>query len=261
MLRKTQSARELLLIFLLAAGCLSLRPDAGVRKALSERMNRLPRKTLWVWERPEDLRQIDPATTAIAWLDQTLLIGRQITVEPRRQSIIYPGAVQRIAVVRIEVQPGAELSGESGQKIEHAIVDRILESARKPGIAALQIDFDARRSERGFYAGLLGDLRSRMPEGLPLSMTALASWCSYDDWIAHLPVDEAVPMFFRMEPDRRMAPQDRPEFRIREPLCSGSVGISTREHWPNGSAGKRIYIFADRGWHEDMHLLAARRLP
>ena len=261
MYRKIQSARKLLLIFLLAVGCLSLRPDAGARRGLSERMNQLPRRTLWVWERPEDLSQIDPATTAIAWLDQTILIGREITVEPRRQSIVYPGAAQRIAVVRIEVQPGAEFNGETGQEIERETVDRILESALKPGIAALQIDFDARRSERGFYAALLRDLRSRLPVGLPLSMTALASWCSYDDWIAHLPVDEAVPMFFRMEPDRRMAPQDRPEFRIREPLCSGSVGISTRERWPNGSAGKRVYIFADRGWREDMPLLAARRLP
>jgi hypothetical protein len=88
---KIQSARKLLLIFLLAVGCLSLRPDAGVHSVLSERMNRLPRKTLWVWERSEDLSQIDPATTAIAWLDQTILIGREITVEPRRQSIVYPG--------------------------------------------------------------------------------------------------------------------------------------------------------------------------
>jgi hypothetical protein len=100
-----------------------------------------------------------------------------------------------------------------------------------------------------------------MPEAIPLSMTALASWCSYDDWIGRLPVDEAVPMLFRMEPDRRHAPQDLPQFKIREPLCMGSVGVSTREAWPEDMAGKRVYVFADRGWREDLSTLAERKLP
>ncbi len=100
-----------------------------------------------------------------------------------------------------------------------------------------------------------------MPASLPLSITALASWCSYDDWIATLPVDEAVPMLFRMEPDRRRARPDRPELRIREPLCTGSVGISTHEPWPEEMADKRIYIFADRGWRNDLSLLSDRKLP
>lgn len=224
-------------------------------------MRQLPPKTLWVWERPEDLSGIDSSSTAIAWLDQTILIGDRLTRVSRRQSVIYPDSVRRIAVVRIEVQPGAEISGEYGQNLVTEAVNQTMESARKPGIAALQIDFDATRSQRSFYTELLRQLRSRMPEALPLSITALASWCSTDDWIGGLPVDEAVPMYFRMEPDRRMAPQDRPEFRIREPLCMGSVGVSTHERWPANMAGKRIYVFADRGWREDMPLLASRRLP
>ena len=87
-----------------------------------------------------------------------------------------------------------------------------LRTASRPGIAALQVDFDAKRSERGFYAALLRSLRSQMPPQLPLSIAALASWCSNDDWISGLPIDEAVPMLFRMEPDRRQA-ADRPQFR------------------------------------------------
>ena len=137
----------------------------------------------------------------------------------------------------------------------------LFESAARPGIAALQVDFDATRSQRAFYADVLADLRRRMPPNLPLSITALASWCSYDDWIAGLPVDEAVPMLFRMEPDRRRVPADSPWLRIREPLCQGSVGISTHEPWPDSLAGKRIYAFADRGWRQDFSLLADRNLP
>ena len=40
-------------------------------------------------------------------------------------------------------------------------------------------------------------VRRRLPRDLPLSMTALASWCAGDTWIEALPVDEAVPMLSR----------------------------------------------------------------
>jgi hypothetical protein len=224
-------------------------------------MRHLPTTTLWVWERPEDLSRIDPATTAIAFLDQTVRIGGTISSIPRRQPMSYPASVVRIAVVRIEVEPGADLKSDGGLAMARETASLILDSVARPGIAALQIDFDATRSQRAFYTTLLNNLRARMPAALPLSITALASWCSSDDWIGGLPVDEAVPMFFRMEPDRRRAPADRPEFQIREPLCSASVGVSTHERWPSDVAGKRIYIFADRGWRQDMALLADRRLP
>ena len=68
-------------------------------------------------------------------------------------------------------------------------------------------------------------------------------------------------MLFRMEPDRRRAPADLPQFQIREPLCLASAGISTHEPWPANLAGKRIYVFPDLGWHRDLSLLADRNLP
>jgi hypothetical protein len=62
-----------------------------------------------------------------------------------------------------------------------------------------------------------------------------------------------------MEPDRRRVVQRDgwhgletvDDFRIREPLCAGAVGISTTEPWPGDLGGKRIYIFPDRGWARD----------
>jgi len=38
---------------------------------------------------------------------------------------------------------------------------------------ALQVDFDAVASERGFYRAVLEDVRRRLPAGLPLSITAV----------------------------------------------------------------------------------------
>ena len=211
-------------------------------------MNVLPARTLWVWARPEDMRSVNPQTTALAILDATIRVGRSVTVIPRRQSVMYPAGIKRIDVIRLEA-PGVIAPGLASR-----LASAILTSA-EPGASALQIDFDARESQHAFYARLLRDLRRRMPPSLPLSITALASWCSYDDWLRGLPVDEAVPMLFRMEPDRRYAPQDRPQFRISEPLCMDSIGISTREPHPFSLAGKRVYIFPDRGWHDDLPLL------
>jgi hypothetical protein len=67
-------------------------------------------------------------------------------------------------------------------------------------------------------------------------------------------------MLFRMNPDRRHSMVDLPQFRIREPLCMSSVGVSTREARPPEMAGRRIYVFPDRGGREDLPLLAERKL-
>ena len=41
------------------------------------------------------------------------------------------------------------------------------------------------------------------------------------------------------------------DFALHEPLCMGSVGISTREPWPPDMQQRRVYVFADRGWSRD----------
>jgi hypothetical protein len=235
--------------------CLSLKPDALNLAPPTGRMSLLPSRTLWVWERRENLRGIDPRTTAMATLDGTIQLGRSATLVPRHQPLIYPAGIERISVIRIEAP------GETAAGLERSTAALILNLASTDRtIAALQIDFDARRSQRTFYKRLLRDLRRQMPASLPLSITALASWCSYDDWLGGLPIDEAVPMFFRMEPDRRFVSADLPEFRIREPLCAGSIGMSTREPYTGSLAGKRVYIFPDRGWRQDLPLIS-QNLP
>src|SRR5205085_1172314 len=103
-----------------------------------------------------------------------------------------PKGTYMVAVTRIETdkQNRPVLSMEQRDKII-AGVGQLLQN---PRVSAVQIDFDATESERDFYQDLLVQLRKRLPETMPLSITALASWCLYDDWIAGLAVDEAVPM-------------------------------------------------------------------
>jgi hypothetical protein len=233
---------------------LAVRPDALPR--VPSRMSVLPARTLWSWERREDLRGLDVRKFAIAYLDQTLMIDLSVHRVARRNPIMVPSGAVRIPVVRIEPSRHAVLDATNREEAVRAI----LLSAKEPGIAALQIDFDATTSERGFYRDVLIGVRQRMPAALPLSITALASWCSYDDWLGGLPVDEAVPMMFRMEPDRRRAPADEYAVAIREPLCRGAVGVSTSEPWPARVYGKRVYVFAEEGWRGEIRAELERRV-
>ena len=228
-----------------------------VRKATA-RQELLPKCVLWVWERPEDLREIDPASTGVAVLQETLHLGSSLMPDLRHQPVLMPEGIPEIAVVRIETDQNFATHKRDSALLQNVVAN--LEGiSRQPGISALQIDFDAKKSERAFYSELLRNVRQRMPPTLPLDITALVSWCSTDAWISDLPINAATPMFFRMEPDRRRMPLEQaPGYQVHEPLCLGSVGVSTAEPWPHDIAGKRVFLFADHGWANDRDRLPTR---
>lgn len=224
------------------------------RAATAVALARIPARVLWVWERPEDLRRLNPSSSGVAILEQTIYLGHSITVVSRRQPVILPAGISRTAVVRIQ----AARSFRGNAIIAQAAAALLVRTANRAALDDFEIDFDATSSQRAFYRDLLTRVRAQMPPHLPLSITALASWCSNDDWLAGLPIDEAIPMFFRMEPDRlRMTAVDKEKYAVTEPLCKSSIGLSTREAWPADLAGKRLYIFADEGWQQDLPLLEA----
>src|SRR5450756_169901 len=62
-----------------------------------------PRVVLWAWERPDDLRFIDPERTGVAFLARTIewRDGR-VTARPRMQTLRFPPSTALMAVVRME---------------------------------------------------------------------------------------------------------------------------------------------------------------
>ena len=114
----------------------------------------------------------------------------------------------------------------------------------------LQIDFDAATSERDFYRSLLQDLRRQLPDKVPLSMTALASFCAGDRWLRDLPVDEAVPMIFRMGADDKPIKNTLASGQdFGEPLCRRSYGIALDEPLEmKFEKSRRRYVFNNRSW-------------
>src|SRR5205807_6896535 len=133
------------------------------------------------------------------------------------------------------------------------LVKLIVKTLELDRVAAIQVDFDVASSEREFYRALLTDLRTRLPADVPLSMTALASFCIGDRWLDNLPVDEAVPMIFRMGADDRSiktALSSGSDFG--EPLCRRSYGIALDEPLDmKVEKSRRLYVFNDRAWTPD----------
>jgi hypothetical protein len=214
------------------------------------RSNQMPRVVLWAWERPVDLRFINPRETGVAFLARTIhLRANEVIVRPRLQPLDLPEGARVIAVARVESDQRTkpDLSTQQTDELAAAIV----ELARLPNVSSIQIDFDATRSERTFYHDVILAVRRRLPASVALSITALASWCSDDDWISALPIDEAVPMLFRMGPDGR---QIRNRLASGEEFaavpCRSSYGISTDEPLRNLSATKRLYVFNPDAWTE-----------
>jgi hypothetical protein len=231
----------------------------------AQRMATYPGTMLWAWERPEDLSFLRPRDAGVAFLAKTVVLSADgIAVRPRMQLLrVVPGTAL-MAVVRLESDAGfRRLAREADQGKESPVqlpvvrvAEEIAAAGSLPGILGVQVDYDATESEREFYRDVLRELRARLPKPMPISITALASWCYGDPWLDPTDgsedsplVDEAVPMLFRMGPDhseilRRLAAGKD----FRAPVCRTSAGYSTDEPMPRIAARRRGYIFHPRAW-------------
>jgi Protein of unknown function (DUF3142) len=254
---------------LLLAGCVAL--SLGTAQDTAFVTLSTQSVILWAWERPEDLRflasYVGPSSSSpsdvgpsfssgnqsfgsgitVAFLDRTLIV-RDGVVESlkRRQPLRVSSSTALVAVVRIEGR------GRFDDRVLARLSSEIIESARLPRVSMVQVDFDATRSQRPVYQQLLHDIRSRLPHGIKLSVTALASWCNDDPWIDAGSVDEIVPMLFRMGPDaRRIATHLREDRRWPVAACNGAVGVSMDERWSDLPSAPRVYVFNPRAWREE----------
>lgn len=221
----------------------------------ASRVSQLPPTILWAWERPERLDFIDLEKVGVAFLAKTIYLrGNRVVSRPRLQPLTLPPGAQVVAVARIESEHSTDYSKQptlsTAQMAETAAT--ISELGSLPNVVMVQVDFDATTSERAFYRELLTQLRRNLPPSTALSITALASWCKGDNWLEDLPVDEAVPMLFRMGVERKqflsgLAAGEA--FPSR--LCRSSAGVSTDEPPAQLPRVQRLYVFNPRVWSPD----------
>jgi hypothetical protein len=216
-----------------------------------QRTAQFPPIILWAWERPENFDFIDTKETGVAFLAQSIELRNEEAIRRlRMQPLDVSKETFIIAVTRIETNKN-EKPSLSKKQLEETVT-AIQQTASLQGVKAVQIDFDALVSEREFYKSLLVELRKRLPENIALSMTALASWCMYDGWLSSVPVDEAVPMLFRMGVDERNIVSylnSGNDWHIEG--CRQSYGISTDEPERIIDRSRRVYFFNPRSWTKE----------
>lgn len=244
-------------IFLIA--CQLLTVCVGTNQVNPRLANEMPRKIVWAWERPEDLRFLDPTEFGVAFLAQTIFLENDnVSPKPRRQPLEVSPGTYMIAVTRIETKKGTAEQPTFSPEMVNKVAALIKNTLDLPDLKAVQIDFDAVSSEREFYRKLVLQLRDMLDKDadkgvrVPLTMTSLASWCTGDAWFNDFPVDEAVPMVFQMGADEeKIKTYLRNGNDWSEPLCRGSYGISVDdplkvELKPN----RRIYYFKNSAWNK-----------
>lgn len=217
------------------------------------------RPVLWAWERPEDLRFVGQEADIAILAGTVRLHGDKVAATPRLQPVLVLPTQRLIGVVHVEIDRRESIAWQDGQR--GAAVRAVLALAANPRFAEVQVDFEARQSERPVLLGLLKGVRAGLPAAKRLSMTALASWCDTEQWLPGAPVDEVVPMLFRMGARgeairRRLA--DGGDFR--NAVCRRSLGVAA-DTLPDGLPfSRRVYIFNPAPWTEAAFISIRRHL-
>lgn len=177
----------------------------------------------WVWDHQA------PPLQASAWavtVTQIQLDGATLTERPRAKSLPPAGARSVIPVVHVE-QAARHTPGPLNDAQRQAIARRVLSVAASSTSGWVQLDFEARPSQRDSYHALLRDIRAALPASTKLSVTALAWQCRSAAWMQPLAADEVVPMFFQLgrDSDAWLA-QARSGGAELHPRCRQAAGFS-----------------------------------
>ena len=168
-----------------------------------------------------------------------------VTVAPRRNPLRVSPHTPLVAVTRIE---STERASTLSERAKADMAATIAGTIALPRVRGVQIDFDAVESERGFYRSLVVAVRNALGPDVPLSITALASWCARDRWMDGLPVDEAVPMLFRMGPLNEPYAVLARSTSAGAPECRGALGTSLDEPLHVRAGARRVYVFNASPW-------------
>jgi hypothetical protein len=216
------------------------------RRLAAASIDALPHRMLWAWERAEDLRWLPP-DVGVAYVAVDLeLNGGRVDMRERAHPLRVRADTALVPVVHIDLSSRHAPDLDSGQHA--AVVAQLLRAAARGNRGVVQLDFEARQSQRHFLAAIVREAHVRLPRGTALSITALASWCAGDRWLDALPADEIVPMAFRMAADdtpiRRLLASTG---QFPAPRCRNAIGTATDEP-PVAAIYARHYYFSPSSW-------------
>jgi hypothetical protein len=187
------------------------------------------------------------------------LQGAGIRLRPRAQPLWLRPDTAAVPVLHVDAdwpQPTAFSPAQAA-----AVVRQLLALAPLGNRRVVQLDFEVRRSQRGFLRAVVVEARRQLPPGVAMSVTALASWCEGDDWLQGLPADEWVPMAFRMAAgDAAIRKALARRGRFASAHCQQAIGTASDE-LPVPVQARRHYYFSPRPWSTETWLQARASTP
>lgn len=243
-----KSIRIVVIVFILVFSCLTCKHDAHDKTTEKSEQQK---NVLWVWNRPSDLRFLDKNDFEFALLTKTLEFDEShVKVISRQSSVLVAEHAMVFPVIRLE---RIGISTRFSANVTNELIDRICADVKNyPGAMKIQIDFDARMSEREWYKNLIKTIRNCLPIDWSLSITTIASWCYDKDWLESLSADEIVPMFFRMGRDSSHMRQEFhnffSSFNDDRKYCPG---ISLDEPLQIASRTQKLYVFNPKPWDKE----------
>ena len=207
-----------------------------------------PPALAWLWN---DTAPPAWSRARVAVVDRHILLsGDTIRQRPGATTRRLPAGTQVTPVVHVELdllRPAASL------RVASPVIIKAIDSAARATTSGwVQLDLEARPSQRDDYRALVQDIRRMLPPKVKLSVTALAWWCRSPAWLDGMPADEVVPMFFKMGRDGqalRTIIAQQPSSLHR--LCrSGSAGFSPQEPFERKVVARyaHTYWFDYHGW-------------
>jgi hypothetical protein len=233
-----------------------IQEDARAPASASEIAASLARGTAWIWPDSNGPRgahnNAAPYGEAAVLVESLVLRGASIEHGGRTRPLALPAGVRLIPVVHVEA--AADVPAEFTPAQRNAVIAAVRRQAAtaSAGAGLLQLDFEAPARARDAYSELVASVREALPAGVRLSVTALAHWCTQGDWLDRLPVDEVVPMLYRLGPHadewRRRFVQDDTGLARR---CRGpALGFATNDPPPPALLARaaRPYWFDEAAW-------------
>jgi len=213
----------------------------------------LPRQILWAWQRPEDLRWL-PAQIGVAYVASSIVLeSEHATVQPRVHPLMVKTETMIVPVVHVDVS--WRRTPELNEDQTKIIVDELVHVSKASNGHIVQLDFEVRKSQRDFLAGVVKAARLKLADDIALSVTALASWCAGDHWIGELDADEIVPMTFRMAgsgADIRQLLANKGHFKTEH--CQTAIGTAIDEPEVEMHPIHKIrhYYFSPKPWTQQL---------
>lgn len=201
-----------------------------------------PRIYLWAWDRPEDLRFLEPQIGVAYFAGEIDLAEKKPAFRPRTKALLLPKTQPSLPVLHVR----AKRSGRYGDAEQKVILEAIRRLVADSRTEVIQLDFEVYNSQRDFYKDLIRSIKEENPN-LKLSVTALASWCARDAWLKDISVTEIVPMLF--DPSHKNG--DARHALPQASNCKTAVGIATYETYRSFPRAKTYYIFSNRAWRRE----------